>query len=50
MSVDFLIHEGMLCVLIRIASLRRLQYTIFSIKKKITLNSPKSAAVRVFFF
>ena len=34
----------MLCVLIRIASLN----TIFNIKKKITLNYPKFAAMRFF--
>ena len=34
----------MLCVLVRIAS-SNTQYTIFNIKKKITLNYPKSAAM-----
>ena len=41
----------MLCVLIRIASgdsYEYTQYTIFNIKKKITLNYPKSAALGFF--
>ena len=32
---DFLYHEGMLCVLIRIASKEYTEHTIINIKKKI---------------
>ena len=46
---DILKHEGILCVLIRIAlrgnSNEYRQNTIVNIKKKITLNYPKSAAM-----
>ena len=48
----FLKHEGILSVLIRIASSRRFkQYTentIFNMNKKNTLNYPKSAAMGFF--
>ena len=40
-------YEGMLCVLIRIAS-SHTQHTIFNIKRKITLNYPKSAGMGFF--
>ena len=50
------LNKGMLCVLIRIASRASrgdsnefTQYIILNIKKKITLNYPKSAAMRFFF-
>ena len=46
---DILKRECLLCVLIRIYhrgfSNEYTQYTIFSIKKKITLNYPKFAAI-----
>ena len=38
----------MLCVLISIASNDCTQHTVFNIKKKITLNHPKSAAMGFF--
>ena len=43
---DLHYHQGMLCVLSRIASLT--QYTMFYLKKKIILNFPKSAAMGYF--
>ena len=45
---DFLQHEGILCILIRIASSNEYtQYTIFNIERKIDLNYLKSAAMGV---
>ena len=50
--LNYLQHEGMLCVLIRIASSRRFylvaQYTIFNMKTKVSLDYPKSAAMGFF--
>ena len=47
-SFLFILHEGILCVLIRIASSsgsnEYTKYTIFNIKMKITLNYSESAA------
>ena len=37
----------MLCIFIRIASNENPQYTIFNILKKISLNYPISAAIRI---
>ena len=47
--MDFLKHEVILRHLIRIASNKYTQYTIFNIKDKITLNYDKSAVMGFFF-